>query len=121
MVSFELDGVEIDRCAACGGTWLDLGELEQLALMAGAPPGPLSEALATGRGEKHGDRRCVRCASKLRVLAVNGVEVDRCPHGCGLWFDAGEVPKLVSSFHDGEGGAVARHFGDLFKAEIKGR
>ncbi len=28
MVAFELEGVEIDRCLACEGTWLDAGELE---------------------------------------------------------------------------------------------
>ena len=120
MLSFELEGIEIDRCETCGGTWLDAGELEQLALRASAPPGRLSEALAAGKGERHGDRRCVRCGSKLRIVAVNGVEVDRCPHGCGLWFDAGEVPKLVSSFHEGEAGAVAGFFGDLFRKELKG-
>lgn len=30
MVAVMMDGVQIDRCPACGGLWLDAGELEQL-------------------------------------------------------------------------------------------
>ncbi|NQU42494.1 zf-TFIIB domain-containing protein, partial [bacterium] len=45
-MAFELEGVEIDRCPACGGTWLNAGEIEQIALKAGVTPGPLTRALA---------------------------------------------------------------------------
>ena len=31
MLVLELDTVEIDHCARCGGTWLDAGELERIA------------------------------------------------------------------------------------------
>lgn len=27
---FELNGIELDRCVSCGGTWFDKGEIEQL-------------------------------------------------------------------------------------------
>ena len=40
MVALQLEGVEIDHCLACRGTWLDAGELEQLAEFSGADPGP---------------------------------------------------------------------------------
>ena len=30
LVPFELDGVEVDACAACGGVWLDAGEITKL-------------------------------------------------------------------------------------------
>ncbi len=119
MLSFEFEGIEIDQCPRCRGTWLDTGELQLLAEAASVPPGPLSKALASRKGEKRGNRRCVRCDARLRVVPVNGVELDRCPRGCGLWFDAGEVPKLVASFAEGEAGAVARHFGNLFKSTLK--
>ena len=44
MVAFELEGVEIDRCVGCEGTWLDAGELEVIAETAGASRGALFEA-----------------------------------------------------------------------------
>ncbi len=122
LLAFELDGVEIDRCAACGGTWLDAGELEWMAEQAGVDPGPLSAALHAGRGTGQRTKlRCPRCRRRLRQLAVGKnepVELDRCPNEHGLWFDRGEVERAVALFADGEEGAVARFFGDLYGHEL---
>jgi Zn-finger nucleic acid-binding protein len=114
MVLFELEGVEIDRCLKCGGTWLDAGELE---LLAGS--GKLAEALFRGAGEAHGGRPCVRCRAELRLLRVDGIEVDRCPRGHGLWLDRGELEKLIATCAEGEDARVARFLGDLTAAERK--
>ena len=116
LVLFGLEGVEIDRCLDCGGTWLDAGELDQIGSLAGVPPGRLSEALEKGGGETHGGRRCPRCPGKLRVIHVEKVELDRCPHGHGLWFDAKEIESLVSAFKEGEEGRVAAFLGELLGA-----
>ena len=42
-----LQGVEIDRCRSCNGTWLDEGELEKLARR---EPGLLQKIVGTFRG-----------------------------------------------------------------------
>ena len=42
-----LQGVQIDRCFSCNGTWLDEGELEQLA---GKEPGFLQKIVGVFRG-----------------------------------------------------------------------
>jgi Zn-finger nucleic acid-binding protein len=117
MAIFELEGVEIDRCLRCGGTWLDGGELDHLLRLAGASPGTLSKALEKGAGKKIGDRPCPRCSGKLRVAAVQGVEIDLCPRGDGLWFDRSEMNLVIDSFREGEAGAAARFFGDFFAAD----
>jgi Zn-finger nucleic acid-binding protein len=121
LIAFELEGVEIDRCLACHGTWLDAGELEQIAELADVPPGPLSAALeATGPGTRS-KRRCPRCRRKLNTVTVGtdpAVEIDRCRLGHGLWFDAGELKTLITSFAGGEAGAVAEFFGDLLRHEL---
>ena len=116
MVSFELEGVEIDRCVVCGGTWLDAGELDQIGTLAGLPHGRLTEALEKGGGDKHGDRRCPRCPAKLRVVHVQAVELDRCPYGHGLWFDAKEIETLIAGFTEGEEGRVASYLAELLGA-----
>lgn len=116
LITFELEGIEIDRCLKCKGTWLDSGEIEMLA---GGEHGMVSEAVYKTRGEKHGDRECVRCRKKLEVIRINGVELDRCPRGHGLWFDASEVEALIASFQAGEEGKVARFLGDLTAADRK--
>jgi Zn-finger nucleic acid-binding protein len=107
LAAFDLEGVQIDRCLDCRGTWLDAGELEILAgnrKFAGTP------------GPKHDKRRCPRCGAKLRRYKIEAVEVDECPRGHGLWFDKGEMETLVASSKEG---GVARFFGELYKAERK--
>lgn len=127
MVAFELNGVEIDRCLQCGGTWLDTGELEQIAELADAEAGRLSQALtrAAETGRDKPKRPCPRCDKKLHAVAVgprNPIEIDRCPAGHGLWFDKGEMRTLIDRFAqagDPEAQAAARFFADLFRHELQ--
>ena len=121
LVVFELEGVEIDHCLSCGGTWLDEGELELITELAGVEPGPLSAALRAAQGDKHGNRRCPRCRRKLLLIRVGEpepIELDRCKLGHGLWFDRGELRALIARFEEGESGAVARFFGELYRSEL---
>ena len=116
MVAFELEGIEIDRCVDCRGTWLDAGEMEAIAELAGVEPGGLSQALHEAHGARHGKRRCPRCSRRLEIIQVGHeepVELDRCPEGDGFWFDPGEMETFIASFEDGEEGAVARFFEDF--------
>lgn len=116
LVAFEFSGVEIDRCVRCQGIWLDGGELEWIAHLAGVAPGGLSEAVLHVRGLPGGKRRCPRCRRRLRKVAVSrqvAMEIERCPRGDGLWFDHGEMEALMTAFEGGEEGAVARFFRDL--------
>jgi Zn-finger nucleic acid-binding protein len=121
MVALELEGVEIDHCVGCGGTWLDSGELEQITELADVPAGPLSEALRAGGGGERGKRRCPRCRRRLNAVSIGSdppVEIDRCPLEHGLWFDAGELRGLISSFAQGDAGAVAAFLADLLRHEF---
>jgi Zn-finger nucleic acid-binding protein len=113
MVVFELDGVEIDRCLRCGGTWLDDGELDHLARVGGVATDPLEKALSGADAGKKGQRRCARCSAKMRVVTLEKIEIDRCPRGHGLWFDRNEMETLIATFQGGDGGAMARLLGEL--------
>jgi len=117
MIAFELEGVEIDRCVGCHGTWLDQGELQLIARLAGVAPGSLTQALIEAKGPRGGRRRCPRCIRRLDVVDVgqsSPLAVDRCPGGCGLWLDDGEMQQLITRFDAEEPGAVARFFADWF-------
>ena len=121
MAAFELEGIEIDRCLACGGTWLDAGELEMITESAGADPGEITQALTRAGTGKRGKRRCPRCRRKLSVITIGEdppIELDRCPIGHGLWLDPGEMEAVIAAFDEGEEGAVARFFADLYRNEI---
>jgi Zn-finger nucleic acid-binding protein len=122
MIIVEYEGVEIDCCVICGGNWLDAGELTWLAELSGARPGKIREAIGqTSPGPPVG-RRCPRCNKRLRRITVAAdvpVELDRCPRGHGLWFDAGEVATVITAFHDGEEGAVGRLLAELHHSELE--
>jgi Zn-finger nucleic acid-binding protein len=118
MVAFQLEGVEIDHCLACRGTWLDAGELEQLTELAGAPSGELSRALEFSREGSRTRRRCPRCPRRLREITIHDVVVDRCPSGHGLWLDEGEMETVTRSATGGQAGEVARFFKDLYRSEL---
>jgi hypothetical protein len=47
--TLKFKGLDIDKCYACNGTWLDQGELEQLA---GKEPGFLSSVVGLFKGDK---------------------------------------------------------------------
>jgi Zn-finger nucleic acid-binding protein len=133
LVIFELDGIEIDRCLACSGTWLDTGEIELIVERAGLDPAELHRALDALTDDGRGKGRCPRCRSKLRRTILPGpvsgaaqarpgelpLELDRCPRGHGLWLDAGEVETAVRLYTRGPAGAVMRFLSELYRAELQ--
>jgi Zn-finger nucleic acid-binding protein len=53
-------------------------------------------------------RHCPVCAGALEPYDHEGVELDRCPVGHGLWFDRGELATVVHSSAD-ERAEAAEH------------
>lgn len=119
LIVFELDGVEIDRCLRCAGTWLDAGEIDQLARLEGGRADRMTAAIDQADRGKRGERRCVRCSTRMRLVTIHDVEIDRCPRGHGLWFDRSEMETLIASFREGDGGATARFLGELHPSKEK--
>ena len=93
MIVAEYGDVEIDTCVACGGVWLDGGELEALL---GSPVPELAEPDA-GLGEPVRD--CPVCVDKLVKdrYGHSDVVVDKCPHGDGIWLDRGELEAILAA------------------------
>ncbi|HZE96383.1 MAG TPA: zf-TFIIB domain-containing protein [Planctomycetota bacterium] len=116
LITFELDGVEIDRCLRCSGTWLDDGEFDQIARLEGAKGDPLGKAVADAADGVASERRCVRCNSRMKLATVQSVEIDRCPRGHGIWFDRNEMESLIAAFKDA---GTARLLGELHSAKPK--
>lgn len=93
--------VSIDRCARCGGIWLDRGELATLrdeasiAEIIDADAGSMGQA-----GTKHAltpTLRCPRDASPLRSIrdpTQSHVQYEYCPVCGGVFLDAGELADL---------------------------
>lgn len=119
----EFQGVEIDHCPDCRGTWFDAGELELVVELAEGDPAQLRTMLDTEGARASEKRCCPRCRRRLRVLKIGTppIEVDVCPGGEGIWLDAGELAAVVKQFSAREDTPLAGFFGDLFRHELTGQ
>ena len=98
MITLELHDVEIDLCVACGGIWLDAGELEQLI----GDADKASRLLRTFQKQSHpseAPRRCPICLKKMHKILIGPPEtpvlIDACKRHHGLWFDQGELDDIL--------------------------
>lgn len=86
-------GIEIDRCATCGGAWYDEDELAALESTVAGDEERLGTIDYARRG---GDLRCPVCGAAM--LAFNyrayNLELDACPERHGFWLDAGESARV---------------------------
>ncbi|WP_044235618.1 TFIIB-type zinc ribbon-containing protein [Chondromyces apiculatus] len=41
--------------------------------------------------------KCVKCTGTLRRIPIDDIEVDRCDTCSGLWFDAGELRRVLGT------------------------
>ncbi|MBN1356607.1 zf-TFIIB domain-containing protein [bacterium] len=93
MVVFEYRQIELDYCPGCFGVWFDEGEVELLLETAGPASGDaVLKLIVVTRDATETKRRCPVCDKPMDKASVPGGKVilDRCPHGNGIWFDAGE-------------------------------
>ena len=115
MVILEYQGIELDHCVACGGCWLDAGELG--LLLTGTLDAPGDVALADAAP----GRRCPRCPQRMDTGHLPGsrIEVDACPARHGLWLDRGELVALARERAAGSErmAALSQHLGELFGGE----
>ena len=125
MIVLEFQQVEVDHCTACGGIWLDAGELELLfedAHQARQIVGSFQRAPHT----KENLRPCPICLKKMQKILVNShdkpVVIDRCPKGHGLWFDRGELPQVLSGAGFGRERKIIKLLSQIFshnKSEVQ--
>jgi Zn-finger nucleic acid-binding protein len=88
--------VEVDVCHRCGGVWLDTGELEAILTRGGTPAGDPVLRLLSGAGRRvDAGALCPRCDARMIEVRTSDLVADRCPDGHGLWFDGGELERLL--------------------------
>lgn len=96
LVVVEHQQIELDLClGGCQGLWFDHDELiwlraEGAALFADWPPAAAAHPL----------RHCPRCQRVMAACQNDGIVLDRCPAGHGIWFDAGEIDQLLAQQPD---------------------
>jgi Zn-finger nucleic acid-binding protein len=116
MVVLELQEVEIDCCLACGGIWLDAGEIE-LLVASKAKVDTLLSQMGKGRNRQHGKRKCPICLKAMDIITIGStdkVKIDHCRRGHGLWFDRGELETVLTIFDADDHSAIRGLLNSMF-------
>ncbi len=86
MQRFFAMGVELDRCRACRGVWLESGELTDVLLR------ELKPRVVAGQSA----RVCAFCERPMsRALLPGDVEAETCERCHGVYLDEGELEQLT--------------------------
>lgn len=91
--------IEVDVCPACGGVWLDKGELERLNRVPRDAVDGLRQAL--GGGEQAGvsatQTACPVCPGKLSEVKLGRLQIDVCTRCRGVFLDKGEFEAALAA------------------------
>ena len=97
LVVLELEQVEVDYCTSCDGVWLDAGELE-LLLDTDEERTRLISLFKEAETVKEKSYDCPVCGKQMKKFEIGErgrVIVDKCKKNHGIWFDKGELKKVV--------------------------
>ena len=92
-------GIEVDLCPACGGLWLDQGEIEKIGQTARNEIDGLRRALTGGEqaGLSDAITECPRCSGALAEVRLGRVLIDYCRVCKGVFLDKGELDAALSA------------------------
>ncbi|MBN1368743.1 MAG: zf-TFIIB domain-containing protein [Dehalococcoidaceae bacterium] len=104
MIVVEYHDIELDYCSACHGTWFDRGEIDLLlrSMELEEKPSLLNRLVhQPQRPGAEAARKCPVCHARMSKHCLSSVAeltIDTCAKEHGIWFDAGEVQRLISAF-----------------------
>jgi Zn-finger nucleic acid-binding protein len=89
LVERHVGKLRVWHCAGCSGLWLP----------AGAFHASVGHVSVTGRG-RPSRLSCPADGQTLTAVSHRGIEVDVCGHCGGVWFDHGELQKILAQSTD---------------------
>ncbi|MCX8065082.1 MAG: zf-TFIIB domain-containing protein [Candidatus Hydrogenedentes bacterium] len=101
LIILEFQEVELDFCPECLGIWFDSEELEWIL------QGDFDEQVMF-KEKEHAEKvkKCPRCRKKMKKVVSKDMETvvyDVCPKGDGIWFDRGELNRLLEHYKEHPG------------------
>lgn len=123
MVVLEFEQVEIDYCTGCEGIWLDSGELE-LLLETEEDRSRLSNLFKEAEPEKEKSYDCPICGKRMLKFYVGEqgkVMIDKCKKNHGLWFDKGELEKVIESGYKNKENKIINLLKEMFEIKISSK
>jgi len=97
----EYHDIELDYCSGCHGTWFDRGEIDLLlhSMELEEEPSLLDRLVHQPQSPgAEAARKCPVCHIRMhkhRLGSIAELMVDACAKQHGIWFDAGEVQRLI--------------------------
>lgn len=122
MIVLELEEIEIDYCTECEGIWLDGGELE-LLLEEVSEKEELLSSFKVDDSSSEKKIHCPICIKKMEKVFVgskNKILLDRCKNHHGLWFNKGELFKVVKLGRLDEENKILTLLKEIFKHKLTG-
>ena len=120
LVVLELEQIEIDYCTSCDGVWLDAGELE-LLLETEEERTRLINLFNEAADVKEKSYSCPICGKHMKKfeIGVKGkVVVDKCKKNHGIWFDRGELQKVVEFGSVNKENKIINLLTEMFETKI---
>jgi Zn-finger nucleic acid-binding protein len=99
LIILELNEIEIDYCTNCFGIWLDEGELELMIGNSGQKE-TLLHSFKPAHKSSEKKIKCPVCGKKMDKIGCGKdgeIILDKCRKHHGLWFNKGELEKVVES------------------------
>jgi len=114
LVILEYNGVEVDHCYRCGGTWLDTGEIQLLFH---------NHTHLTFYTSELTDKisitiKCPYCKKVMPNIHFENEEkivINKCPDEHGLWFDKGELEIILSNKNKLIENKILNQLSEVFK------
>jgi Zn-finger nucleic acid-binding protein len=118
--SGEIEGVQIDECAACQGIWFEKDELQQARDASDPDLAWMDFEMWKDEDQfdiSQGALRCPTCDTAMAAVKYGdtGVEVDYCTHCQGVWLDGSEFEGIVNAL---EAESAARDVSDYAQASL---
>ena len=105
------EGIEVDRCTACGGLWFDMAEAEHLRGMKGSETIDTGDAAEGRQFDAMRRIKCPKCGEPMLQMVdprQPHIRFESCPLCYGMFFDAGEFRDLKQE-------TVLDFFRDVFR------
>jgi Zn-finger nucleic acid-binding protein len=122
MIVLELEQIEVDYCTGCEGVWLDAGELE-LLLETVEERNRLIDLFKEAEIEKEKSYDCPICGKHMLKFEVGEqakVVIDKCKKNHGLWFDKGELQKVVEFGSENKQNKIINLLKEMFENSARG-
>jgi Zn-finger nucleic acid-binding protein len=99
-----IDEIEVDHCPACGGLWLDHGEIERLSKKMTSEIDRLRKILNKHQGPpavpSDVTATCPACTGAMKEVKLGEISIDFCTRCKGFFLDRGEIDGALAAVKD---------------------